>query len=233
MTVKHIFSEDLLKAAVTLHNLEHDYTDLFYDWAASVPIMEPEEFWKHANRLRVLYNKEGRDCRGPSEAATTAVKKFLRQASLEEVKIFSEAVRFAISYGRYVEILIKACKEVHLGWNRMRDESEENRERTFHEDFESDEYRGTVEELLDSLPMAGEEIYVKLIKKRYFNSPEEIDISCLEEDVRQAAPSSAERILHGMNQIGEELHEQAAEYFRLFSVIKYKELFPEKPQPKG
>jgi hypothetical protein len=229
----HIFSEELFKTAVALHNFEGIYKRLFYDWAASVPAMEPEVFWKHANRLRVIYNKEGRDCQGPPEAATNATKEFLREAANEGIESFSEAAHFAISYGRYVENLKKACKEVQLGWNRLREESEENRERTFDEDIESDKYRGTVEELLDSILMAGEDICDRLFSGHYFTSPEEIDVARLEEDVREAAPSSAERILHGCNQIGEELHEHAAEYFRLFSVFNYKELSPEKPAKKG
>lgn len=233
MKKKHIFSEELLKAAVTLRNLEHDYTDLFDDWAASVPAMEPEAFWNHANRLRVLYNKEGRDCRGPTEAATAAVKEFLRQALNGGVESFSEAAHFAISYGRYVENLKNACEGIQLGWDRLREGSEEDHERTFNEDIESDEYRGTVEELIDSLLMAGEDICDGLFSGHYFISPEEIDMARLEEDVRQAAPSSAERILHGCNQIGDELHEHAAEYFQLLSVRRYNELFPEKPIGKG
>lgn len=233
MKNKHIFSEELFNTAVTLHNFEGAYNDLFYDWAASVPTMEPEAFWKHANRLRVIYNKEGRDCRGPTKAATTATKEFLREAMNEGVESFSEASRFAISYCRYVENLKEACENVQLGWNRLREGSEEDRERTFDEDIESDEYRGTVEELLDSLLMAGEDICDRIFSGHYFISPEEIDIVRLEEDIRQAAPSSAERILHGCNQIGEELHQHAAEYFRLFSVFNYKELSSKKPLGKG
>lgn len=233
MRNKHIFSEDLLKAAVTVRNLEQAYNDLFDDWASRIPAMEPEAFWKHANRLRVLYNKEGRDCRGPTEAATKAVKEFLRQALNGGVESFSEATHFAISYNRYVENLKKACDEVQFGWNRLREGSEEDCERTFDEDIESDEYRGNVEELLDSLLMAGEEICDRLFGGGYFVSPEEIDIDRLEKDVRHAAPSSAERILHGCNQIGEELHDHAAEYFQLLSVSRYDELFPKKPHREG
>lgn len=233
MKTKHIFSEDLLKAAITVRNIQQAYTDLFDHWAARVPYMKPEAFWKHANRLRVIYNKEGRECKGPCDATNAAVEEFLRQALKEGVESFSEAAHFAISYGRYVEVLRESCEEVQLGWARLREGSEEDRERTFDEDIESDEYRGTVEELLDSLLMAGEDICERLVGGEYFKSPEEIDIARLEEDVRQAAPSSAERILHGCNQMGEVLYETTAEYFQLFSVRRYNELFPEKPRSKG
>jgi hypothetical protein len=226
MKTKHIFSEKLFKAALVKQKFEGIYTDMFDAWASGVPSMEPEFFWRHANRLRVIYNKEGRDCRGPVEAASVAVKEFLRQAMREGVESFSAAAHFAISYGRYVENLEKACEEVQFGWERTRRGSEEERERTLNEDIESDEYRSNVEELLDSLLMAGEEICDRLFSGGYFISPEEIDIHRLEEDVRQASPSSAERILHGCNQMSDELHGKAAEYFELLCVFKYDELYP-------
>lgn len=231
MKTKHIFSGDLFKAAVKVRKAEQAYEELFDFWASRIPPMLPETFWKHANRLRVIYNKKGRDCKSPCDATNTAAKEFLRQAWVGGMENFSEAVHFSISYWTYVEALKKSCEDIQLGWERPREGAEEDKDH--HEDIESDEYRGNIEELLDSLPMAGEDVCGKLITKCYFKSPEEIDIAALEEDVRQAAPSSAERILHGCNQMAEVLHEEAAKYFRLFSIGYRDELFPKKPTGRG
>jgi hypothetical protein len=199
-----IFSEDLLKTSYALRSMQAHYTESFDDWAETVPTMDPKDFWRHANRLRVIYNKE--------DNYDKAVKTFLMEAWRGGEKKFSEAAHFAISYWRYLTLLQEKCKNIKKGWRRPFNEDSQNE----FTDPDSEDYVGTVEDLVNAIPMAGEEVCSKLATGYYFVGPDEIDINALEEDVKNNAPSSHIKILNNCHDIEQALHEDLCEFLLIF-----------------
>lgn len=190
-----IFSDEILKQADELRKAEGQYETAFDHWAQTVPTLAPEHFWKEVQSLRLIWSR--------SLDAERAANEYLRIAAVEGEEQLAAAVHFCVSYRRYAEGMRGACEHITLGWER------------------GDDGFG---DLMDSLPMAGEQVYVEVKSGDFFGDDDEgneiVYIGELENRVREIVPDVADRIIHGENYWASTLEQAAAE--RMKSIICFR-----------
>ena len=183
-----IFSDDILQQADEARQAEERYSHAFYSWVNGVATLKPGLFWREIRRLRSIWEElRGRD---PAEVAD----EYLRQAQCESEERFAEAVHFAVSYRRCSAALSKACGKVLKGWERGDD---------------------SFGDLMDSLPMAGRDVFKRIKKGDFFVVDEVVNLEELEAAVHSAAPKVAELILNGENYWASNLEEKARKRMKI------------------
>lgn len=196
-TITSILGDEILKQAEAARAAENQYDRQFSQWAEGVPTLAPEHFWPEVERLRGLWVERGFD-------AKRAADEYLRVAQCGTEEQFAAAVHFAVSYSRYVDLLHKACMGVYSGWERG-------------DDAHSD--------LMDILPMAGQEIHGKVISGEYFDD-DEVEIDRLEEAVKQTVGlGCANKILHGEHYMASSLEDEARDRLRFVLCQRSREIF--------
>jgi hypothetical protein len=175
MHATSIFSDEILKQADELRVAEGRYEQQFDLWAQSVPPLSPEHFWKEIDILHSIWVEKGCD-------AEAGVEEYLRRAVCEGEERFAAAVHFAVSYRRYTEALRMKCEHITCGWQRGDD---------------------SFGDLMDALPMAGEQVYVRVKGGEFFTDDEDegegVDVEELEQSVIEARPESCKHIIVGEN----------------------------------
>lgn len=180
-TITSIFSDEILVQAAAARDAENQYESQFNVWADSVTPLAPEHFWPEVAKLREIWAESDYD-------AERAADEYLRQAKCESEDRFAAAVHFAVSYGKYVHQLHKACVNIYSGWERGDD---------------------SYSDLMDSLPMAGQDVHGKVISGEYFDD-DEVEIDDLEEAVKQTVGlGCANKILHGEHYMASSLEAKA------------------------
>lgn len=186
-TTTSIFSDEILKQADDLRKSEGQYETAFDHWARSVPSLSPKHFWPEVDRLRLIWEQEGHD-------SERAAEEYLRLAACEGEEKLAAAVHFAVSYRRYSESVRGACEHIVQGWDR------------------GDDGFG---DLMDSLPMAGEEVYTRVKSGEFFDEDEDeddiVNIDDLEQCIRESVPKSGDQIVHGEHYWASTLERAAAE----------------------
>lgn len=189
-----IFSDDILQQADETRQAEERYSNAFYSWANGVATLKPGLFWREIRRLRSIWEERRRHGRAPDDAAD----EYLRQAQCESEERFAEAVHFAVSYRRCSAALSKACGKVLEGWERGDD---------------------SFGDLMDSLPLAGRDVFKRIKKGEFFvedeNEDEVVNLEDLEAAVHSAAPKVADLILNGENYWASNLEEKARERMKI------------------
>lgn len=173
-TITSIFSDEILKQADDLRLAEGRYEGAFDRWSQSVPTLDTEHFWREIDRIRSIWSE-----RDSNDSEWTA-DEYLRQAAVEGEERLAAAVHFCVSYRRYVESLRSRCEHITDGWER------------------GDDGFG---DLMDSLPMAGESVYVRVKGGDFWDEDgdDTVNLDDLESSVKSAAPKVAERIINGEN----------------------------------
>lgn len=180
-TITSIFSDSILVQAAAALAAENQYESQFNSWADSVTPLAPEHFWPEVAKLREIWLDSDYD-------AERAADEYLRQAQCEGEERFAAAVHFAVSYGKYVQQLHKACVNIYSGWERGDD---------------------SYSDLMDSLPMAGQEVHGKVIGGEYFDD-DEVEIDDLEAAVKESVtPECADKILYGEHYMASSLEAKA------------------------
>ena len=192
MHATSIFSDEILKQADELRKAEGQYEKAFDHWAQTAPTLSPDHFWKNVQSLRLIWSR--------SLDAERAANEYLRVASVEGEEQLAAAIHFCVSYRRYAEGMSGACEHLTEGWER------------------GDDGFG---DLMDSLPMAGEQVYVEIKSGDFFGEDEDgnetVNISDLEKRVKEIVPHVADRIIHGENYWASTLEQAAAE--RMKSIL--------------
>ena len=187
MNATSIFSDEILKQADELRVAEGRYEMLFDHWSATVPTLAPEYFWKNIQSLRLIWVESDLD-------AERAANEYLRIAAVEGEEQLAAAVHFCVSYRRCAEGMRGACEHIIQGWERGVD---------------------GFGDLMDSLPMAGEQVYVEIKSGDFFEEDEDgyatVNIGDLENRVREIVPHIADRIINGENYWASTLEKAAAE----------------------
>ena len=79
-------------------------------------------------------------------------------------------------------------------------------------------------DLMDSLPMAGEQVYVEIKSGDFFGEDEDgnetVNISDLEKRVKEIVPHVADRIIHGENYWASTLEQAAAERMKAIICLR-------------
>lgn len=199
MHATSIFSDEILKQADELRKAEGQYEKAFYHWAQTVPTLAPEHFWRGIDTLRTIWG----ECKFDPERAAN---EYLRIASIEGQEQLAAAIHFCVSYRRYAEGMSGACEHLTEGWERGDD---------------------SFGDLMDSLPMAGEQVYVEIKRGDFFSEDEDgnetVNIDDLERRVRLEnfkdlrLVRAADKILHGENYWASTLEQAATE--RMKSIL--------------
>lgn len=184
-TISSIFSDEIIKQANSVREAENQYERDFDAWARGVPTLDPEHFWPEVERLRRVS-----DTRDNNPERT--VEEYFREAHCKGEEALAKAVHFAVSYRRYCTALSNACNDVVEGWGRGDD---------------------SFGDLMDSLPLAGREVFERLRNGDFFDEDEDgddvVNLEELETAVRVAVPKIVERILHGENYWATTLEDEA------------------------
>jgi len=195
MHATSIFGDEILKQADELRKAEGRYDTAFDHWAQTVPTLAPEYFWRVIGTLRTIWE----ECKFDPERAAD---EYLRRASIAGENELAAAIHFCVSYRRYAEGMRGACEHITQGWERGDD---------------------SFGDLMDSLPMAGEQVYVEVKSGDFFgyNGMDDIVlINDLESRVGEAVPNAADKILHGENYWASTLEQAAQERMKTILVFR-------------